>query len=616
MKNTNKLSISERVSLTLRAYGIVKKYCPGLMGTVIVKALVTALQPFATIWFSAQILNEIAGGRNLQLLIILALSVIAINFALSVIKGRIDILHGDRENQMWCYFSKVFADKQLSMDYVDIEDAEVQKRKTKEKDNLFQFGNGLAQFVWAINGTIEGIVSIITSVAMVITLFVSKSGSTIIDSPIWIFAILAFVLISLFVNAKIFKVNNNWFIDWCERYTPFNRLYSFFGFTLVQDSEKAKDVRIYRQDIPADIELRKLEEREKSEKGYYLKCNASEAAATLITGINNVICYLFVALKAFFGAFGVGSVVQYVGALGRLGDGLQKLVFGISDNATYTIHLKALFKFLDLPNKKYEGTLPIEKRTDNEYEIEFHNVSFRYPGAETDALKNFNLKLNIGKKLAVVGMNGSGKTTMIKLLCRLYDPTEGEITLNGIDIKKYRYNEYMDIFGVVFQDFKLFSFSLGQNISTGVEVDEKRAAEVLESVGFGERLLAMPKWLDTPLYKDFEEDGVEISGGEAQKLALARALYKNAPIVVLDEPTAALDPVAEFEIYSKFHEIVGEKTAVFISHRLASCRFCDDIAVFHEGELIQRGSHTDLIADENGKYYELWNAQAQYYAEQ
>lgn len=615
MEKTDKLSVSERVSLTLRAYKTIKKYCPGLMQSILIKALATSLQPFATIWFSAQILNEIAGGRNLQKLIILALVVVVINFVFSIIKGRIDIMHSERENQMWCYYSKVFADKQLSMDYVDIEDVNVQKRKDKEKYNLFNFGNGLAQFVWTINSTIEGVVSVIASVIMVVTLFTSVSGNAVMDSPFWIIVVFAIILLGMLVNTRIFKQNNIMFMAWCDKTAPFNRLYGFFGFILCKDNDRAKDVRIYRQDIPADAELYRLGKRDKAEKGYYLKYNTREAVATLVTGLNYVVCYLFVALKAFFGAFGVGSVVQYVGALGRLGDGLQKLIYGISDNVVYTIHLKNLFEFLDLPNKKYQGTLPVEKRDDNEYEIEFCNVSFKYPGTENYALRNFSLKLNIGKRLAVVGMNGSGKTTMIKLLCRLYDPTEGEITLNGVDIRKYRYNEYMSIFSVVFQDFKLFSFSLGQNVAASVDVDEIRAANSLDKAGLSERLLSMPKGLGTPLYKDFEEDGVEISGGEAQKIALARALYKNSPFIVLDEPTAALDPIAEFEIYSKFNEIVGDKTAIYISHRLSSCRFCDDIAVFHEGELIQRGSHDTLIADEQGKYYELWNAQARYYTE-
>lgn len=173
--------------------------------------------------------------------------------------------------------------------------------------------------------------------------------------------------------------------------------------------------------------------------------------------------------------------------------------------------------------------------------------------------------------------------------------------------------QYLSIFAVVFQDFKLFSFPLAQNVAAGVEFDEERVRRCLTEAGFGERLARMPQGVNTCLYKDFDKDGVEVSGGEAQKVALARTLYKNAPFIVLEEPTAALDPVAEYEVYTKFNDIVGDKTAIYISHRLASCRFCDDIAVFHEGTLIQRGSHDELVADESGKHYELWNAQAQYY---
>jgi ATP-binding cassette subfamily B protein len=212
-------------------------------------------------------------------------------------------------------------------------------------------------------------------------------------------------------------------------------------------------------------------------------------------------------------------------------------------------------------------------------------------------------------------MNGSGKTTMIKLLCRLYDPTEGYITLNGIDIQKYEYNEYLSIFSVVFQDFELLAFPLGQNVAAAVRYDPERVRQALSKVGFDLRVSTLPKGLDTALYKSYEEDGVTVSGGEAQKISLARAIYKNAPFIVLDEPTAALDPIAEYEIYSKFDAIADGKTAVYISHRLSSCRFCDDIAVFHEGRLIQRGSHEQLLSDQSGKYFELWNAQAQHYKE-
>ena len=278
-------------------------------------------------------------------------------------------------------------------------------------------------------------------------------------------------------------------------------------------------------------------------------------------------------------------------------------------------YIKRFFAYFDIPNPMYQGTLSVEKRDDNDYSIEFRDVSFKYPSSEAYALRHVSLKFRIGEKLAVVGMNGSGKTTFIKLLCRLYDPTEGVILLNGVDIRKYDYQEYLSIFSVVFQDFQLFAFSLGQNVAAGAAYDRSRVERCLDEAGFGQRLSEMPEGLDTCLYHDYDTNGVEISGGEAQKIAIARALYKNAPFIVLDEPTAALDPVSEYEVYQKFNEISGGKTAIYISHRLASCRFCDDILVFDEGKIVQHGTHETLLAQADGKYAALWNAQAQYYTE-
>jgi ATP-binding cassette subfamily B protein len=217
--------------------------------------------------------------------------------------------------------------------------------------------------------------------------------------------------------------------------------------------------------------------------------------------------------------------------------------------------------------------------------------------------------------MAVVGPNGSGKMTMIKLLCRLYDPTEGEILLDGVNIKEYDYAQYTALFSVVFQDFKLFPLQLGANVAAGAEYDKVRVNACLDGAGFAERLEAMPDGLDTILYKSYDEDGTQVSGGEAQKIALARALYRDAPFVILDEPTAALDPIAEYEVYSTFEQTIGGKTAVFISHRLSSCRFCHDIAVFDGGRLIQRGGHDELLTAEDGLYRKLWDAQAQHYVD-
>lgn len=281
--------------------------------------------------------------------------------------------------------------------------------------------------------------------------------------------------------------------------------------------------------------------------------------------------------------------------------------------ATNSKYLKAFFDFLDIPNQKYEGTLRTEKRDDDRFEVKFRHVSFHYPGSEQEVLKDFSIRFRIGERLAVVGENGCGKTTLIKLLCRLYDPTEGEILLNGIDIRKYDYQEYMNLFGVVFQDFKLLSMPLGQNIAASESYSPERVYDAIARMGMSDYAKNLEKGLDTVLYKDFDSSGIEVSGGEAQKLAMARALYRDAPFLILDEPTAALDPIAEYEVYSKFDELVGTKTAVYISHRLSSCRFCNDILVIADGRAVQRGSHEELLADEEGLYYRLWMAQAQYY---
>lgn len=418
--------------------------------------------------------------------------------------------------------------------------------------------------------------------------------------------------------SDIYNTNMKGIADWYKRFTR-----KLLGIA-VYDSSLAflRESIVYfyllyliwnGQITVAEKMLDKLISHEKENQSDIVKMALYPAIAQIIIVFANAVCYLFVASKALFGAFGVGNIVQYVAVLSRLGEGLQELMYLLSDNEVYCTHLQNLFAYLDLPNHMYQGSLTVEKRDDNEYYVEFKNVSFQYPNADAYALKHVNLKFKVGEKLAVVGMNGSGKTTFIKLMCRLYDPTEGEILLNGVNIKKYDYNEYTSIFSVVFQDFRLFSFSLGQNVSASASYDEDKVIECLKKTGFAERLNSLPNKLNTFLYKDIDADGVEISGGEAQKLALARALYKNAPFIILDEPTAALDPISEYEVYSKFNEIAGTKTAIYISHRLASCRFCDKIAVFHEGEIIQLGSHEELLADSNGKYYELWNAQAQYY---
>lgn len=608
-----KMSISKRISVTMRGYSILKQYCPGLAQGKAVYELIHSIQPFLSVWFTARIINEISSQRRVKTVILYVLSVVLIHFICAVLKNIINQICNEKESQMWSWFGKVFSDKQMSLDFVDLENAAIQHQRQEAEENLYMFGNGLAQLFWGISALVRTFVNILASLLMTISLFVSKSGNKLIDHPVWILIVLICIILGGLSKSKATISENEVFMNFCKNTVWFNRVFMFFGKELYMNPEKAKDIRIYGQNIVAEKELDKLILHERKNQSDIFKMSLYPAAAQIIIGLANTVCYLFVAAKALFGAFGVGSIVQYVAVLSRLGEGLQELMYILSDNEVYCTHLQNLFAYLDLPNNMYQGSLTIEKRDDNEYYVEFRDVSFQYPDTDRYVLKHVNLKFKIGEKLAVVGMNGSGKTTFIKLMCRLYDPTEGEILLNGVNIQKYDYDEYMSIFSVVFQDFRLFSFSLGQNISASATYDSEKVTECLKKAGFDKRLESLPNDLETFLYKDFDTDGVEISGGEAQKLALARALYKDAPFIILDEPTAALDPLSEYEIYSKFNEIAGDKTAIYISHRLSSCRFCDKIAVFHAGEIIQTGTHDELLADNEGKYYQLWNAQAQYY---
>ena len=344
-----------------------------------------------------------------------------------------------------------------------------------------------------------------------------------------------------------------------------------------------------------------------------IRTNREETVENLITsGLFNVFSYLLVVLKTISGAITVGAFTRYVGALNQFGSACASLIeynAAIRRNAVY---MGEFLAFLDVEEKHFHGTIPVEKRDDGEYELAFENVSFRYPGSAQYVLRNVNCRLDMKRKMAVVGRNGAGKTTFIKLLCGLYEPTEGRITLNGVDIRKYKPDEYRDLFGVVFQDFRLFSFPVWENVAAGYERDDDRLWRALRQAGAEEFVKQMPAGLETLLYKDTCE-GVEISGGEAQKLAIARALYKDAGLVILDEPTAALDPLAEAEVYARFDEMTEGKTSIYISHRMSSCRFCDDIMVFDDGRIAERGSHENLLAVK-GLYSQLWNAQAKYYA--
>lgn len=607
--------------LNNRALKLFYKRYPQMILSRLISVVWNSLTPYVSIYLSALVIDELAGSRNVERLQLLVLITLA---SAAVIALGTALLKKWTEAQsagMWFKVENILSEKMLDMDYVSLDETHTAELLSTIRQNMNGGGWGLYRVVVAYEELCSSILTILGGISLTVSLFVSRvpdgaGALSALNNPLVVLAVITVMLAVTFIAPVLNNKSGSYYAKHADSHNLGNRLFSFFGW-LGYYSELAPDVRIYRQDRICNRHNHNKDDTFCS-NGLFARfawgpmglfAAAGSAVSVIFTGV----VYAFVCLKALAGAFGLGSVTQYVASITKVSGGMSSFVSTLGDMRNNAPFLELTFEFLDIPNNMYQGSLTVEKRNDRKYEVEFRNVSFKYPGSENYALRNVNMKFEIGKRLAVVGMNGSGKTTFIKLLCRLYDPTEGEILLNGIDIRKYNYAEYMNIFSVVFQDFKLFSLTLGENVASGSRIDREKVIDCLNKAGFGGRLAEMPNGIDTYLYTDYEKDGVNVSGGEAQKIAIARALYKDSPFIILDEPTAALDPIAEAEIYGKFDEIAGDKTAIYISHRLSSCKFCDEIAVFHEGAVIQQGTHASLVADESGKYYELWHAQAQYY---
>ena len=618
-----KLPYREALKRNFRAWKIWAKLRPAMFPACICSALANALSPYVTIWFSAQIIGELAGNRDPQTLLRLVLMTLASSALLTLLTGALNGWKNACADWMANFFlnSKYMNGKMLELDFADLDRQETYDLHSQIQQNSNWGGWGLNQIIGVFDRMLLAIFRVTGGIALTVSLFLSPvpAGSgklTILNNPFFSLGIVAVMLLTVLLST-FFNDKAAWYFTSTSEESKFgNRLFGY-SFRLASEENRRADLRLYRQDLATQA-ARELSMKTYSPSGFFGKLakgplGLNQAMGQAVSALMTGSVYLFVCLKSWAGAFGVGAVTQYIGAATNLFQGLTDFLAAAAEMRANGKFLEPVFTLLDMPNAMYQGSLTTEKRSDRQYEVEFRDVSFKYPDTDAWALRHVNLKFKVGSRLAVVGMNGSGKTTFIKLLCRLYDPTEGEILLNGIDIRKYRYDDYMNIFSIVFQDFQLLALPLGQNVAGAMDYDRERAKDCLVKAGFKERLEAMPQGLDTYLYKELDKGGVEVSGGEAQKIAIARALYKDAPFIILDEPTAALDPIAEAEIYSKFNGIAGDKTAIYISHRLSSCKFCDEIAVFHEGAVVQKGTHEALLADTAGKYSELWNAQAQYY---
>lgn len=576
---------------------------------LILNSLIGAVLPYVPIWFSARLIDALLDHRPVKTLIIYAALTVGIVFLLKIADTYISSLRSAAAGEMYRNEDWSFSEKAMQMAFASIEDPEVARLRERIRMES-QTGFNLYFLYRCAEELIRDLTQIVMSASLTVSFF-RISAVTLQMKLLLVGAVALTVCWGMFTAKKSENLNQALWEDCVDLNVCGEKYGEFIG-----KYDNGMDIRMYdMQDGLCDFSLSMNMGLYRKNLMMNVKRSILGATDEIISHLLRFMVYMMLIYTTLQGNITVGAIAQYVSCILLMLTAFSGLIVGLQTACVNNRYLQHYFSYFEIPNNMYQGTLTVEKRDDNEYFVEFQDVSFRYPNTEDYALRHVSLKFRIGEKLAVVGMNGSGKTTFIKLLCRLYDPTEGVILLNGVDIRKYDYDEYLSVFSVVFQDFGLFAFQLGQNVAAGPEYDAKRAKQCLQRAGLGERLAAMPDGLETFLYRDFDGSGIEISGGEAQKIALARALYKDAPYIILDEPTAALDPVSEYEVYSRFSEIAGDKTAVYISHRLASCRFCDKIAVFDGGRIVQTGSHDVLLAQEDGKYHELWYAQAQYYTE-
>lgn len=597
-----------------RLLNLVRTMDASILPQSILQAMLEAWSPYVSLFFTARLIDRLMAG-NFQAAAWSALWLLGSSLVLGLLTDYFTNRRNLLGNQMFHGLTRLLREKAMDLNYATISDPDVAKSVTST-EQFSRFHGGLFGLVTQFQSLLKSMLSALTALVLIVSLCLAPTRNggllTVLCSPLPNLISLGLVVggtcyLSSRVNRRYQSQEHQ---NSVEHVDAENGL-SYLLMHVFCNIDAGKVIRLYDMGDMLKENYRRYMD---IARPVYVKMCKSERAFhllnTALAGISSIYAYLLVLLKVMAGAVSIGSFTQYVGALAAFQNDISRILYSSMRIRRMVSYLGHFLDFLALKST-HTGTIPTEKRQDHVYEIEFHHVSFAYPGSTEPVLKDLSCKLTLKHKMAVVGLNGAGKTTFIKLLCRLYDPTEGYITLNGVDIRKYDYRQYQALFGVVFQDFQLFPFPVGQNVAASLHFDEERLWRCLEQAGVADRVRAMGQKLETPI-SAVDEAGENVSGGEAQKLAIARALYKDAPFVVLDEPTAALDPLSEYEIYSRFDELVRDKTSIYISHRMSSCRFCQDILVFQEGRLVERGSHETLL-EAKGLYASLWNAQAQYY---
>lgn len=575
---------------------LMHKISPSYIFLIIFGSLFNSIQVFGNVILPRYLIEELLGKQRDKYLLIFGGGIVLLNLVFGFINKTYRRIIDVKNEYVANKVSEEMARKIMSIDYRHLEDPyylDLKERAVFAMSNQSALTNIINHFSLIIGNifTVIGLITIMFTLSyiLVLVLFVG-------------------IFVTLYIGSRFKKYQNKFY----QELIPINRRYGYY-FQLSMNPTLAKDIRMYNM---SPLFLNRVVQYNRvlydEFKVYFKREGVAYGLQRIINAIQTGLVYLYVSYRVFStkSPIGIGQFTMYVTSA----ISFTKYFNNILDSFTIIVqmmnYLDPLVEFMQLPNvenKTSEITLKdIEK-------VEFQDVSFSYPKSDKKVLDNISFSFKKGEKISIVGLNGAGKTTLIKLLCRFYEPDKGKILINGINIYHYDYISYMKAIAAVFQDYRLFAYSIKENIANDNESNDEKVEHIITQVGLKEKIQELPKGLNSCLNKSYDEDGVELSGGQGQKVAIARALYKNANLVILDEPTSALDPIAEADIYKNFNDLVLSKTAIYISHRMSSSVFCDRVLVIENGKVKDYDTHQNLMKNKNSLYYKLFTSQSENY---
>lgn len=572
---------------------------------LVLNSLLSGIKLFLNIILPKFLIEELMGGKDIELLILWGALIVANNVLTKLAENMLNRSLSVKNDVVFHKMNQIMATKIMNLEYSYLENPYYLDLKERATFAITNQGATVNLIRFAFDA-LTGIITLVGLLAIMATL-----------GPVLIIALIVALVAMLF----FYKGMSDYQVKFTQELIPINRRFGYYmglGF----DKNVQKDCRLY--DMSEMISGRMMEYTKETCDMFEQFSRASGKSLGGMNFINDLVaafCYLYVGLRTLGTKIGalslgpqisIGSLTMYVSAAINFSTSMRSVGESVVNTMMMLAYLEPYMEFMSLEE---EGVLSgKETLEDGIKTIEFKDVTFTYPGSEKPVLQNISFALKQGEKISIVGLNGAGKSTLVKLLCRMYKVDSGEILINGKNIQEYDYGKYMETVAAVFQDYRLFNYTIGENISCKeVGADRGKIDRLIREVGLEEKVADLPEGVNSRFGKEYDEKGIEMSGGESQKVAIARALYKEGSLVILDEPASALDPIAEAEVYEKFNGLVEDKTALYISHRMSSSVFCDRILIIDGGKVADFDTHENLMKKTDSLYYKLFQSQAKNY---